>query len=62
VVKRSKEMHQRTYRSVVGELLIERYVYCRREKIPKHWPSRWIKNSAYPPMKSLTSSKTGWEI
>jgi hypothetical protein len=32
VVKRSKEKHRRTYRSVFGDLLIERYVYCRREK------------------------------
>jgi len=32
VVKRSAQKHRRIYRSVFGNLPIERYVYCRREK------------------------------
>lgn len=32
VARRSKQKQRRTYRSVFGDLEIERYVYCRREK------------------------------
>lgn len=32
VLRRSKEKHQRVYRSVFGDFAIQRYVYCRWEK------------------------------